>query len=55
MVCDLIAATEAGAWLDGTAWLDGREGEMAYAGAEAFADGELVFTATGVFRTFARR
>ncbi len=55
MVCDLIGAVDAGAWLDGTAWLDGQEGEMAYAGAEAFADGRLVFTASGVFRTFPRR
>jgi acyl-coenzyme A thioesterase PaaI-like protein len=54
MVCDLIGAVDAGAWLDGTAWLSGEEGEMAYGEAEAFADGKLVFTASSVFRTFKR-
>lgn len=52
MVCDLIGAVDAGAWLEGTAWVAGREDNMAFAEAEAFADGELVFTASGVFRTF---
>ncbi|MDA1100796.1 MAG: PaaI family thioesterase [Proteobacteria bacterium] len=53
MICDLIGAVEAGAWLEGSAWLSGRDGDMAFAAAEAFADGELIFTASGVFRTFA--
>ena len=52
MVCDLIEAVVVGTWLDGTAWVTGQESEMAYAEAEAFADGNLVFTASGVFRTF---
>ena len=54
MVCDLIGSVDAGAWLDGTAWLAGQEGDMAFAEAEAFADGKLVFSASGVFRTFPR-
>ncbi len=54
MVCDLIGAVDAGAWLEGTARLSGQEDEMAFAEAEAFADGQLVLTATGVFRTFQR-
>ena len=54
MVCDLIGAVDAGAWLEGTAWVSGREDNMAFAEAEAFAGGELVFTASGVFRIFPR-
>jgi acyl-coenzyme A thioesterase PaaI-like protein len=53
MVCDLIGAVDAGAWLEGRAWLAGREDNMAFAGAEAFADGELVLSASGVFRIIA--
>ncbi len=54
MVCDLIEAVVVGTWLDGTAWVTGQEGKMAYAEAEAFADGNIVFTASGVFKTFER-
>jgi len=53
VVCDLIGAVDAGAWLEGTAWISGQADNMAFAEAEARADGVLVFTASGVFRTFA--
>ncbi len=55
MVCDLIGGVDAGAWLEGSAWVTGRDENTAVAEAEAFADGELVFTASGVFRIFPRQ
>ena len=55
MVCDLIGGVDAGAWLEGSAWVTGRDENTAFAEAESFADGELVFTASGVFRIFPRQ
>ena len=55
MICDLIGAVDTGAWLDGTARLVGEADDMAFAEAEAYAGGKLVFTASGVFRTFPRK
>ena len=54
MVCDLVGAVDAGAWLEGTARITGQNGNVAFTAAEAYADGNLVFTATGVFRTYIR-
>ncbi|MBT4042043.1 MAG: PaaI family thioesterase [Rhodospirillaceae bacterium] len=54
MVCDLVGAVAAGAWLEGTARITGQDDDIAFTAAEAYADGKLVFTATGVFRTYVR-
>ena len=39
IVCNLIGADDAGAWLEGTAWLSGQEDNLAFTEAEARADG----------------